>query len=149
MTSGPNRAARPVIPVDYEDLKSGFQSGKAAALADWAFRKEQAEFVKVVNRLRVRKWAKENPEKRRAIANRYARKPGVSDRTTLLSKRRRHERHRKAGKVIVCAECRAAFCEVKPRRGLPRRFCTANCDARFRYHAKHPNAARRLRMSEP
>lgn len=131
------------VAVDYEDMKMGFQFGKAAALSDWSFRNEQAAFKKVVNRLRAKKWARENPEKRRAIANRYARKPGVSARQVALSKKRRHARHRAAAPVVTCAECRVEFCATKPQRGgRPRKYCSTACMQRERYQRITPGARR-------
>lgn len=88
-------------------------------------------FHALVNRLRVKKWVKDNPEKRKAIANRYAAKPGVVARIVNLARQRRAARFRAEAKVITCDECGAQFCLVFPQRGnRPRRFCDVNCTAR-------------------
>lgn len=135
------------VAVDFNDLKTGFQSGKAAALSDWSFRKEQAEFEKVVNRLRARKWAKENPEQRREIALRYSRKPEVGDHQLALARQRRLERHRAKAEVFACVECRVEFCLVKPKAGgRPRKYCTTACMLRERYQRITPGARRIKRM---
>lgn len=143
----PALSSHAIIPVDYEDMKTGFQSPRAAGIADWLFRKEEAAFQTLVNGLRrknwhkknvererarkrqwardnsklnlarISKWAKENPEKRKAIQNRYYAKPGVAARQVARSRQRRHEQYRAAAPVITCIECGAQFCEAKPRQG--------------------------------
>lgn len=100
-------------------------------------------FAKLVNVLRVTKWAKANPEKRKVIANRYAAKPGVSSHQAAMSKKRRHEAFHAAAPVIVCAECGVAFCPIAPPRGgKPRKYCTVACMLRERYQRITPGARR-------
>jgi hypothetical protein len=99
------------------------------------------EFEALVNRLRAKKWANENPERRRAIANRYALKPENMARSIANARKRRLERVR--GRVVACGDCGAEFCQVRPKRGIQRAFCSVNCQARAAYHRKHPNAPRR------
>lgn len=139
------------LDVDYEDMKTGFQSGRAAALSDWSFRKEQKEFATVVNRLRVKKWAKENPEKRRRNANRYASKPAVKARQRAWQIRRRHGALKARATVYVCVEpdCRAEWCRVPGtyRGGPTPRYCSSACSQRNRYQRKHPGAKRIKRKS--
>lgn len=117
------------LDLDYEDMKSGFAVGKAAAMAEWSFRKELREFAPIVNRLRVLKWQRENPEKRRANANRYAAKPGNVERSLRLARKRRADRRRAEGQVFTCQleDCGAQFCRVPGVRGmgLHPRFCRA------------------------
>jgi hypothetical protein len=126
---GQNQRWRGSPPIDGEDMKSGYTVGKAAAIAEWQFRKEVRDFVPVVNRLRVAKWQRENPERRRANANRYAAKPSVRARMLELARKRTLERHRAEGKVFTCEleHCRAQFCRVPGVRGMGMhpRFCSA------------------------
>lgn len=126
--------------VDFDDMQTGFQSPRAAGIADWLFRKEEAEFGKLVNRLRVKKWAKANPDKRRKIANRYAAKPDVRARQDARARQERLAEHR--SKVVVCQECGVELCEVKPRKGMPRRWCTNACFQRNKYQRTTPGARR-------
>ena len=44
------------LALDHDDVKSGFAVGKAAALADWAFRKERREGDRLVAAVRALKW---------------------------------------------------------------------------------------------
>lgn len=140
MTSGPNRAARPVIPVDYEDMKTGFQSGKAAALADWSFRKEQREFKVIVNRLRARKWAKENPARANANARVYQAKPGIRAKMNQAQNGRRRRVWLAAVPVVSCRGCGVEFCPAFPKRGKPRAFCTDTCKSYFHWRARRDRA---------
>lgn len=135
------------------DAENGYRTAGARELGlrDWmAMRGDPGEFAPtpkafaaVVNRLRVKKWAKENPERRREIANRYARKPGIFQRQAELSRQRRHELHRSAAQVVTCVECGVEFCLVfPPRGGRPRKFCTITCEHRARYQRITPGARR-------
>lgn len=109
---------------------------REVSLRDWFSLREPGtvaetprEFAKVVNRLRVRKWAKANPERRRAIANRYALKPENLTRSMELARARRYELHKKKP-PIVCTECGVLFCAAKAARGsYKREFCTNRCQA--------------------
>ena len=102
------------------------------------------EFEKVVNRLRVKKWVKENPERRQAIALRYARKPESKARQRELGVKRRRARWIAAKSHVTCAGCGVEFCSVVAARGnVGRKFCTDNCQARTAYRAKHPGAKQR------
>lgn len=140
-------SSRAIIPVDYEDMKTGFQSGKAAAMSDWSFRKEQAEFGVLLNRLRARKWAKENPGRANENAKRFQRKPGIRQRIVARAKAKRHARHRKEAVVLTCPgpACGVQFCRAFPKKGLPRIFCTNACKCRARYHRVTPGAKPRER----
>lgn len=123
------------LPVDYDEAQHGMLVGKAARLADWAFQREQEDFAAVVNRLRVKKWAKENPEARKAIARRYARKNRA--RQVKQQKELRHARHRAEGKVYACPGCGARFCRLPgTARGIPPKWCMTACYTRTKYRAK-------------
>lgn len=127
--------------VDFEEMKSGFQAPRAAALADWAFRKDKREFAVLVNRLRARKWAKDNPARANARSVRWqkANRPKVN---RAQNRRRFKKWAARAGAGVSCAECGVLFCEARPRRGKARRFCTPHC--RWRLLARE-NARRRRR----
>lgn len=132
------------LGLDYEDGASGMMVGRTAAIADWQFRREQEDFEVVVNRLRVKKWHRENPTKRAAKARRYWTKPEVRARQLANAKRRRQERHRKRAESFTCAECEAQWCRVPWRRwtGPRPRFCTTACLFRNRYQQRTPGARR-------
>lgn len=136
VSGGSNRASRPVVPVDYEEMKSGFQSGKAAALADWSFRKEQREFAVLVNRLRALKWAKENPVRATARTRVYQAKPGVRQHMNAMQNKRRRAAWRAVERAVTCRGCGVAFCPL-PKKGIARAFCTDRCKnashSRLRY----------------
>jgi hypothetical protein len=124
------------LDLDHDDIKSGFAVGKAARMADWAFRRELREGEVVINRLRALKWQRENPDKRRVNANRYAAKPDNAERSLKLARARRAARHRAEGQVFTCqlAHCGAQFCRVPGVRGmgLHPRFCTPGHYATWR-----------------
>lgn len=127
MTPGrrPLQGAR--LDLEYEDIKSGFAVGKAAAISDWAFRKEVRDFKVLVDRLRMSQWQRENPEKKAAKDRRWRRKPGVVAAILAKAKERRAARHRAEGKVFTCQldYCGAQFCRVPGSRGpaMHPRFC--------------------------
>ncbi len=135
------------LDLDHDDVKSGFAIGKVARMAEWLFRKERREGDKVVARVRSLKWQRENPERRRANANRYAAKPDVIARGLRLSKKRRAARHRADGKVFTCQleGCGAQFCRVPGVRGMGMhpRFCTSSHYTVWRARQKADPAKRR------
>jgi hypothetical protein len=111
---------------------------REVALREWfTLRGEKTEvaptpkaFGALVNRLRVKKWVKENPEKRAAISKRYFTKKGVADRQLELARKRRHDRWKASNPIVVCSGCSVEFCPMAPKRGVQRQFCTTNCEAR-------------------
>lgn len=107
----------------------GFLVGKAAALADWSFKKEKKEFGKLVNRLRAKKWAKENREHVNAYHRERNKLPKMKAARSIWKKRRRIRNHRKNAPVIVCenAACGAAFCRIRPWKGQKPRYCSNAC----------------------
>ena len=115
------------LDLEYDDIKTGFAVGRAARMADWLFRKERREGDRLVALVRSLKWQHDNPERRRAIARKYAAKPDVRARQIQANKRRRHARHRAEGQVFTCQleGCGAQFCRVPGVRGLGLhpRFC--------------------------
>jgi hypothetical protein len=139
------------LDLDYEDVKTGFAVGKAAAMAEWSFRRELREFEPFVNRLRVLKWQRENPDRKRAKGRRYAAKPVVRARGLAAQKRRRMERHRAEGKVFTCQleGCGAQFCRVPGVRGMGMhpRFCRPGHYATWYSRQKANQAKRRPRTA--
>ena len=135
------------LALDHDDVKSGFAVGKAAALADWAFRKERREGDRLVAAVRALKWQRENPERAKAIARKYDAKPDVRARVAQAQKRRRVERHRAEGRVFACQlpGCGAQFCRVPGVRGmgLHPRFCTPGHYVTIRKRQKADPAKRR------
>jgi hypothetical protein len=119
--------ARPAMSKDdrldlgYEE-RAGFMVGKAAALADWSFRKDEKAFARLVNSLRVRKWQRENPEKSRAKARRW----WAKHREEALAKQR--ERSRRAPRQQTCDVCQKPFAlpYPHPRGSVPKR-CSDEC----------------------
>lgn len=93
--------------------------------------------------LRAVKWNREHPERRREIANRYARKPEVVERHSKASTRRRRaqrQARRLAGQAEVyrCQGCGAEWCPAPWTRGMAGRgqFCTETCRQRQRYRER-------------
>jgi hypothetical protein len=136
------------LDMDYEERRGGMLIGRQAALADWRFRKEQREFEKQIKTLRAAKWNQEHPERRKEIANTYARKPEVVQRQARTSTARRHRARAKArvagARVYRCKECGAEWCSAPWTRGLAGRgeFCGDACRQRYRYQEKTPGARR-------
>lgn len=136
------------IDLDYADASSGMLVGRWARIADWAFRKEQRETEALIQRMRVRKWALDNPERRRANARRFAAKPGVMTRYNEAKRRRREEAWRKLARVFICAECSIQWCRVpwgRKHGGPTPKFCSGACSQRNGYQRKTPKARRTKR----
>lgn len=130
------------VDLDYSE-RAGFLTGKAAAMADWSFRKEARAFKAVVNRLRVAKWQRANVDRKRANARKYARKPEVK---AAYNEAARARRAAKPSEVIVCAECSQQF--SRARKGPRPKFCGDACRQRAAYQAKTPGARRIKRHKE-
>lgn len=131
------------------DAERGYSTvgGREQRLRDWFALHEAGEkagdFEKVINRLRVKKWQRENVDKHRAKGLRYYRKPGIAERQIARSRARRLERHRRSGAVVTCTECGVEFCCVHPPRGgRPRKYCSTACMQRERYQRIMPGARR-------
>lgn len=112
-----------VARVDYDEMKNGFQSPKAAALADWSFRKEEREFKRLVSRLAAKKWYHDHKgdegyeaRRQRNIAQGAAwTKANRALCNERQNRRRREEWEARAGKGITCDDCGVWFCEARPR----------------------------------
>lgn len=128
----------------------GFLVGRAAALADWAHKKEKREFAKLVARLRALRWFRANRARAMAnirrwqAANRgkmnvYNRSWRASNRAAYRDGQRRRKlaalRRRAEAKVYACVICKAEWCRWIPpgsgigmgARGFPRRICSEAC----------------------
>lgn len=129
------------LEIDYSE-RAGFLVGKAAALAEWRHKKDQADFAKLTNRLKVAKWQRENPEKRRRNALAY----WYRHRDELLVPQRVQQRLKRAAHwkpdttVYTCKGCKTQWCRLIPKpaggdlskRGTggptpPPLFCTPLC----------------------
>lgn len=115
------------------DWLDGFSSGKKAALLDWSFRREQRDFDKLVQRLRVRKWQKEHPAQKAASQKRYNDKPSSRAKMLACQKAARRRRQRAAPTLFTCERCGVQWCKAPWTRGLRPRFCGDNCYAVHRY----------------
>jgi len=154
-------ATRPDL--EFEEVKTGFAVGKAAAMAEWSFRKEKRDFAVIVKRLlnkryfanprvavenrrRSRAWALANPGKRKVIANRYAAKPAVRQRQLAQQKARLAAKRRSEGKVFVCKleGCGAEFCRLPGIRGMGMHpgFCMPTHYSQWYYRHKRTEAQR-------
>lgn len=133
------------LDLDFEDRQTGMLIGRAAAMADWSFRRDQRDFAKLVAVLRAKKWAQENPEQRKAIANRYAAKPEARAQALQLAKERRA---RKPIPVLVCSECAALFIKAGRKGGTVPKFCSTACYSRNRYQRLTPGARRIKRRKQ-
>lgn len=116
------------------DAEQGFvvRGEKEVRLREWFSLHEAGEkagdFDKRVAVLRAKKWAKEHPERRKAIALRYMHKPEVKARQLKQQKARRHDRI-KAGAVYTCQwkRCGVQWCQLPWAAKGPRKlYC---CDS--------------------
>jgi len=87
-----------MIEIDFNDLDTGFMIGRAAAMADWAFKKEQREFETLIANLRAANWRREHLERSRAIQKKYRSTPKAKARAKQLDREdpeRRRAKQRK------------------------------------------------------
>lgn len=127
--------------VDYSE-RAGFLTGKAAAMADWAHRKDAKAFEKLVNVLRVKKWQKANVLHVRAVRRDYVKRPERKLLRAEKAKRRRIQAWEPDATVLTCRHCGTQWCRVVPRvvagvrgrgPGPVPEFCTEAHARRFRY----------------
>jgi hypothetical protein len=127
--------------VGYGD-RDGFLTGKAAAMADSAHRREERQFKKLVEVLRHAKWRKANPEHARKIRREHARTPAAKAKAIALRHKYRARRIRTwqpDTKPIQCRQCGARFCRVtrRGRKPGPRPdFCSKSHSNAFLYARK-------------
>lgn len=109
---------------------------RAVKLGEWLSLRDvdggPKEFGRLVRRLAAAKWRARNPDKRKAIALRYAHKLEPKKRQRELEVKRRRRRWIASNPELGCGECGVRFCPVKPARRCRRTFCTAKCRARAR-----------------
>lgn len=109
------------LEVDFSE-RSGFMTGKAAAIADWQHRKTKQADQKLYAVLRARRWYKNNPERARennkkADAKKYAR-------------RREENAALVRGHVLTCARCGTQWCRIpmgKKTSGTIPKYCPNGC----------------------
>lgn len=122
---------------------------RAIKLGEWLSLRDvdggPKEFERLVKRLAAAKWRARNPEKRKAIALRYAHKLEPKKRQRELEVKRRRRRWIASNPARACGDCGVDFCPVKPARRCPRTYCSTKCAARARWHRTHRGASRRPR----
>lgn len=126
------RRIDPELDIDFSE-RSGFLTGKAAALADWQHRKDAKAFAKLVAVLATRRWRIRNPKKARDLYRR-------------ADLRRRARRHAAKvaltkGHVLTCAWCGTQWCRIpRPKMGPTPLYCCADhgTAARYERHAADP-----------
>lgn len=101
------------LAVDYSE-RAGFLVGKAAAIADWRFRREEEEFERLIARLKGKKrratdayrkmmricnarWRQKYPGKRAAYYAEWAKK----NRSRINERRRRQHAARRAAALLA------------------------------------------------
>lgn len=130
------------LDLDFNEIESGMMSGKAAAIADWRFRKEARDFNRQIACLRASKWNREHPERRREIMKAHNAKP---ERRAAQNECHRRRRAAKPRETFVCAECGQT--KERARKGPPPKFCGSACYQRAAYQARTPGARRIKRKS--
>lgn len=120
-----------------EGVTREVRRSRAQKLSDWGVVGELAV-------LRAAKWSRENPQRRKEIANRYARRPEVRERQ---NERARQLRAVKPIRVLVCLECGGWFIKAGRKGGTVPEFCRDACRARYRYQRRTPGARRIRRRS--
>lgn len=134
--------------LDYSE-RNGFLTGKAAALSDWSFRREQKSFEKLVARLRAARWRKANPDLARESNRRTRLKHGARYNERQRNRRRVVAARRR--KPRTCEQCRRTWTPLRARSTYETRFCSRRCrnawHGRIRSRAK--NRGIRNRQLEP
>lgn len=123
------------LEVDYSE-RSGFLTGKSAALADWAHRKEKKAFEKVVAVLRTRRWQKNNPDRARENQRKTDKKK--------YAKRREKRSWLVKGTVLTCARCKTQWCRIPVRfMGPEPKYCPNGCLKKAMHERVQADPARR------
>lgn len=104
----------------------GFLVGRQAALQDWRFRQENKGFDALVNRLRVRKWQRENRDRVNAWHRANNQRPEVKARHARHKRDRRARAH-KAAAPLTCARCRVEFQLARVKTGHAPTYCSRDC----------------------
>lgn len=121
-----------------EYLGDGYQFRRLGRLSN-----EDIERLAAV--VRAVRWNREHPERRREIANAYARKPEARARANELARQRRA---RKPRPVLACLECGARFVKRGRPGGTVPEFCRDACRQRYRYQQRTPGARRTKRRTQ-
>ncbi len=109
------------LEVDYSE-RSGFLTGKSAAIADWINKREDAKYREIFRKLYNRKWWKEHPEYNRERAMAYYHE----HRDEVLRKRRAKHFLLNPIKVLKCKMC------VNMCTGDYRVYCSRSCVLAYR-----------------
>lgn len=138
------------VTLDDEGRPHGFLVGKAAALSDWLFRKEQDEFKRLVWRVQAqqywarktpeqkehayayrRQWAKDHPESVKRSAKKskakYRQDPTRAEAENRRAKRRAESAVRRAATVYECDHCGSQWSPVGRIPCRPPRWCSIKC----------------------
>lgn len=128
------------VVLDEEGRPDGFQVGREAALSDWLFQREVAEFEALEKRLRQRqheqRWRAENPERWREVQakSRAKRRSDPETRAKELAasaaRGRRRRREARAGAVWTCAVCGKHWA---PKSLHKTDYCSVKCRDRAKY----------------
>lgn len=114
------RRIDPEFPVDFSE-KQGFLTGKAAAMADWAHRKEAGQYERLFERLRARNWARRDRQLR----------PGRAQARCLAWRRANRDRvrasDRRQKRAARLRQLRAIGALVRVIDGVPRRAYLVTC----------------------
>lgn len=127
-----------------DDWLDGMLVGRAAALSDWAFRKEQREFAQIVQRLQNRNYARRiralpagsrQRENLRAQQKKAAQKynasvAGQAVKQAWQNRTRRAKAAKRPRKVSECRNC-GAHLVAHPIAKIPRAYCNSACRQRW------------------
>lgn len=133
--------------VDWGELE-GFQfPSRQRGIDEWRQRKDDEEFERLCNRLRVRKWKDDNPDRRRDYVKRHYRANKArlkarasawyqANRNAVLA--RRHAEVVEARQGRSCDECGASL----DNRRSDARYCSKPCQQRGGYKRRGQGKAR-------
>lgn len=134
-------------------LQPGFQVGRAAALAEWEFRKQLREDRKLFARLYSRNWARRlrerDPERAREYCRKWRRENPERSREVERERMRRKRRAWAKLNPCTCEECGATWLPCDGRkRG---RWCSKACANRWhgrKRAAKRNRGIRRMGLRD-
>lgn len=110
------------LELDYSE-RAGFLTGRAASLAEWAFRKEQREGDRLIATLYQRQWARKERAQRPELVRERQNRWRAENREHVRAHERAYRAKRRKPFVMVCKECgkreerarRADYCSQKCR----------------------------------
>lgn len=147
------------LDVDYSE-RSGFLTGRNAAIQDWKFRKEQQEgdFKRLIWRLQAKKYWASKPEERKALIRAYREqwRKKHADRANASSRKSKARRRkdpaawraeldakkearaverqaRRAATIYTCAQCGSQWSPVGRIPARAPKYCDHPCAAKANY----------------